>query len=126
MPLARWLRHSAATNFPSLLAEFDSWQQYKSSRWQNANRQHAASTRSPRNHLRNKVALASVNLTRNVVTSPVMPFTTREIESPDAVTRVTAADAALREPGQDDIGEKMVLNMGPSHPATHGVLRLVL
>src|SRR6201992_1517032 len=23
-------------------------------------------------------------------------------------------------------GEKMVLNMGPSHPATHGVLRLVL
>ncbi len=23
-------------------------------------------------------------------------------------------------------GEKMVLNMGPSHPATHGVLRIVL
>src|ERR1043166_4183843 len=23
-------------------------------------------------------------------------------------------------------GEKMVLNMGPSHPATHGVLRLIL
>jgi hypothetical protein len=37
-----------------------------------------------------------------------------------------AADAALREPEQHDIGEKMVLNMGPSHPATHGVLRLVL
>src|SRR5215468_8033163 len=55
-----------------------------------------------------------------------MPFTTREIESPDPVTRVAAADAALREPGADDIGEKMVLNMGPSHPATHGVLRLVL
>src|SRR5689334_25362448 len=55
-----------------------------------------------------------------------MPFTTREIESPDPVTRVAGADAALREQGQDDIGEKMVLNMGPSHPATHGVLRLVL
>src|SRR5207302_10188997 len=27
---------------------------------------------------------------------------------------------------QDLEGEKMVLNMGPSHPATHGVLRLVL
>src|SRR5438093_701340 len=54
-----------------------------------------------------------------------MPFTVREIESPDAVTRVAAADAALRPPG-DDFGEKMVLNMGPSHPATHGVLRLVL
>src|SRR5207244_10569138 len=55
-----------------------------------------------------------------------MPFTTREIESPDSVTRVAAADAALREPADADIGEKVVLNMGPSHPATHGVLRLVL
>src|SRR5207237_31365 len=54
-----------------------------------------------------------------------MPFTTREIESPDPVTRVVAADAELRH-ADDDIGEKMVLNMGPSHPATHGVLRLVL
>src|SRR5919109_4936607 len=55
-----------------------------------------------------------------------MPFTTREIESPDPVTRVAAADATVRETGEDDIGEKMVLNMGPSHPATHGVLRIVL
>src|SRR5262244_2746884 len=59
-----------------------------------------------------------------------MAFTTREIENPDPVTRVVAADAAMRneqaeQPG-DDIGEKMVINMGPSHPATHGVLRLVL
>ncbi len=54
-----------------------------------------------------------------------MVFTTREIESPDPVTRVVAADAKLRH-ADDDIGEKMVLNMGPSHPATHGVLRLVL
>src|SRR5438445_2492360 len=59
-----------------------------------------------------------------------MPFTTREIENPDPVTRLVAADAAMRneqaEQSGDDIGEKMVLNMGPSHPATHGVLRLVL
>ena len=55
-----------------------------------------------------------------------MPFTTREIESPDPVTRVAAADAALRGTAEHDMGEKMVLNMGPSHPATHGVLRLVL
>ncbi len=54
-----------------------------------------------------------------------MAFTTREIESPDPVTRVAAADAQVRQ-NLDDIGEKMVLNMGPSHPATHGVLRLVL
>ena len=54
-----------------------------------------------------------------------MAFSTREIESPDAVTRVAAADAQMHEK-LGDIGEKMVLNMGPSHPATHGVLRLVL
>ncbi|MEP7071379.1 MAG: NADH dehydrogenase (quinone) subunit D, partial [Verrucomicrobiota bacterium] len=60
-----------------------------------------------------------------------MSPTTRELETTDPVTRVVAADAELRnqqseQPGSDDIGEKMVLNMGPSHPATHGVLRLVL
>jgi NADH-quinone oxidoreductase subunit D len=54
-----------------------------------------------------------------------MAFTVREIESPDPVTRVAAEEAKLRETDQD-IGEKMILNMGPSHPATHGVLRLVL
>lgn len=41
------------------------------------------------------------------------------------MTRVAAEEAKLRE-SNDDIGEKMILNMGPSHPATHGVLRLVL
>src|ERR1041384_4273854 len=54
-----------------------------------------------------------------------MAFTVREIESPDPVTRVAAAEKELRET-EADIGEKMALNMGPSHPATHGVLRLVL
>src|SRR5437660_3947460 len=54
-----------------------------------------------------------------------MAFTVREIESPDPVTRVAAAEAKLRQES-GDIGEKMVINMGPSHPATHGVLRLAL
>src|SRR5436309_2944241 len=54
-----------------------------------------------------------------------MTFTTREIESPDPGTQVAAAEAALQKES-DDLGEKMVLNMGPSHPASHGVLRLVL
>lgn len=54
-----------------------------------------------------------------------MAFTTREIESPDPNTRVAVAEAEMRAESSD-IGEKMVLNMGPSHPATHGVLRLVL
>ena len=38
-----------------------------------------------------------------------------------AATRASA-DAEL----QDLHGEKMVLNMGPSHPSTHGVLRIVI
>ena len=50
-----------------------------------------------------------------------MAFTVREIESLDPASRVAAADAAMHQPGDHDIGEKMVLNMGPSHPATHGV-----
>jgi NADH-quinone oxidoreductase subunit D len=39
----------------------------------------------------------------------------------------TAAAVPWTEDELDDVqGERMVLNMGPSHPATHGVLRLVL
>jgi NADH-quinone oxidoreductase subunit D len=53
-----------------------------------------------------------------------MAITVREFESPDPVTRVATAD--ILQHSDADIGEKMVLNMGPSHPATHGVLRLVL
>ena len=54
-----------------------------------------------------------------------MAFTTREFESPDPVARVAVADARIRE-DLDDIGERIVLNMGPSHPATHGALRVIL
>lgn len=41
---------------------------------------------------------------------------------------ITASDAAaLASEYEEELkGEKMVLNMGPSHPATHGVLRLKL
>jgi NADH-quinone oxidoreductase subunit D len=69
--------------------------------------------------LARRAPLASIN------PEAAMAFSTREIESPDPVTRVAAADAEARE-HLGDIGEKMILNMGPSHPATHGVLRLVL
>lgn len=61
---------------------------------------------------------------------------TQEIQVPDAAARAAALAADMhpnppQPPGvhQDltDIqGEKMVLNMGPSHPATHGVLRIIL
>src|SRR5438874_4222363 len=68
------------------------------------------------------------------------PLTT-EMEFKDAAGRVPNADSAAmsqalsRAPkgsspqgGEEDaaVGEKMILNMGPSHPATHGVLRIVL
>lgn len=48
--------------------------------------------------------------------------TVQDIQVKDAAAR---ADETMDE-FQDVQGEKMVLNMGPSHPATHGVLRLVL
>jgi len=54
-----------------------------------------------------------------------MPPESREIEAPDPLARSLQAQAESA-PNDQEIGEKMVLNMGPSHPATHGVLRLVL
>jgi NADH-quinone oxidoreductase subunit D len=59
--------------------------------------------------------------------------TTQEITFRDTPSRIAAADAQhgtvapelQNQPG-DMEGEKMVLNMGPSHPSTHGVLRVVL
>ena len=51
-----------------------------------------------------------------------------EIEIRDAAAKARAAAQSL--PRAEDLhdlpGEKMVLNMGPSHPSTHGVLRIVL
>lgn len=54
-----------------------------------------------------------------------MISTRQEIESPDTLARSIHAISA---PGvvSDALGEKMIINVGPSHPATHGVLRLVL
>lgn len=47
------------------------------------------------------------------------------IEQPDSMARSLQEIAELREAG-DLLGEKMTLNMGPSHPSTHGVLRIIL
>src|SRR6187549_2030336 len=54
-----------------------------------------------------------------------MALTTHELEQPDTLAR---AQAGLEHagPAADLLGEKLIINMGPSHPATHGVLRLVL
>ena len=46
--------------------------------------------------------------------------TQHEIELMDSATRAQqATELGLR-------GERMIINMGPSHPSTHGVLRLVV
>jgi NADH-quinone oxidoreductase subunit D len=48
--------------------------------------------------------------------------TIQNIEIGDSAARTAQAADEL----QDLQGERLVLNMGPSHPATHGVLRIVL
>ena len=54
----------------------------------------------------------------------------QEIEIRDSAARAATGATVLSRPNDEDLqdmqGEKMVLNMGPSHPATHGVLRIVL
>ncbi len=55
----------------------------------------------------------------------------RDIQFPDSAAReATAAGMVKHAPASTGLselgGDKMVLNMGPSHPATHGVLRIVL
>jgi NADH-quinone oxidoreductase subunit D len=55
-----------------------------------------------------------------------MSTSTTELNSPDSIARAAAAAENYQAEIDDQMGEKMVLNMGPSHPATHGVLRLIL
>ncbi|MDQ3624352.1 MAG: NADH dehydrogenase (quinone) subunit D [Verrucomicrobiota bacterium] len=55
-----------------------------------------------------------------------MAATRQEFTQPDALARTRAGIDQLGEGIHDLLGEKLIINMGPSHPATHGVLRLVL
>ncbi|MEP6671617.1 MAG: NADH-quinone oxidoreductase subunit D, partial [Chthoniobacter sp.] len=54
-----------------------------------------------------------------------MAVTTTELEHPDTLARTQAALSEGSDTS-DLLGEKLILNMGPSHPATHGVLRIIL
>ena len=47
----------------------------------------------------------------------------RELGSVLRLSEAEAADLGSRDPGDDDT---MIINMGPQHPSTHGVLRLML
>src|SRR5271169_2157858 len=51
---------------------------------------------------------------------------TQDFQFPDAGARAAALPGGAAEELQDAPGDRMVLNMGPSHPATHGVLRIIL
>ncbi len=53
----------------------------------------------------------------------------QSIEFREPAARAAEAAAALQKSGEELVdvqGEKMILNMGPSHPSTHGVLRILL
>ncbi|MEX2579029.1 MAG: NADH dehydrogenase (quinone) subunit D [Verrucomicrobiales bacterium] len=54
-----------------------------------------------------------------------MATTTRKLDIQDSAARASELEG-YQQTTEDLVGEKLVLNMGPSHPATHGVLRLVL
>jgi len=49
-----------------------------------------------------------------------------EIEAPDSLAKAGQASESYHAETDDLVGDRMILNMGPSHPATHGVLRLIL
>jgi NADH-quinone oxidoreductase subunit D len=66
-----------------------------------------------------------LRFTRSKSQKTAMPTTTREIEVQDSAARAAGLEG-YQQTTEDLVGEKLVLNMGPSHPATHGVLRIVL
>ena len=49
-----------------------------------------------------------------------------EYEAPDTLAKAARGHDDYNAETSDMHGERMTLNMGPSHPATHGVLRLIL
>jgi NADH-quinone oxidoreductase subunit D len=48
------------------------------------------------------------------------------LESPDSVSRASEQFELAQSQASGRLGQNIVLNMGPSHPSTHGVLRILL
>ena len=55
-----------------------------------------------------------------------MARTIHELETSDTPAQAAKNLEQIGVTGDEILGEKLIINMGPSHPATHGVLRLVL
>jgi NADH-quinone oxidoreductase subunit D len=53
-----------------------------------------------------------------------MVMTTHDIETLDTLARTESSLETIND--SELLGEKLTINMGPSHPATHGVLRVIL
>ncbi len=66
----------------------------------------------------------------DVVDLAVLDEARVRLSTDDAVLRLSATEAEERSgyqpPTDEGLGERMIMNMGPQHPSTHGVLRLVL
>jgi len=55
-----------------------------------------------------------------------MARTIQEIEASDTLAQAAKNLEQAGVTSDEILGEKLIINMGPSHPATHGVLRIVL
>src|SRR3954464_14408446 len=60
------------------------------------------------------------------MTSSRLTSATNRLHEQGAVMRLSEAEAADLESSAAPEDETMIINMGPQHPSTHGVLRLML
>ncbi len=67
----------------------------------------------------------NVAITNKVDTAALLQHR-RDLVASDAVLRISEADAAAQASPGDPDDERMIINMGPQHPSTHGVLRITM